>query len=281
MYKTACTLSREALLALSLIEKAMQRRTRDESTHGCRWQGAVGAMRHRWVYGGKGPCGSAAVRRASVCAVHETVRSDPAPNCSEAGADALSCQGQSHDEAPWRQGNTCTSPWLGGPLPLWWAALCLGNILLHMVTSPGAESPTSLGPARVQSFSCTGLVEMESSMSCKHWSPASHIMLGYTAPMSTSLEAKYSLLYGGEGRGGEGKGRRNEGRIGKKKRKRKRRRKKKNVWNLFFFLSLRSISHIQTREAVVMSRRQWAPWQLSWHHQSTWAGKTRAERTQE
>lgn len=118
MYKTACTLSREALLALSLIEKAMQRRTRDESTHGCRWQGAVGAMRHRWVYGGKGPCGSAAVRRASVCAVHETVRSDPAPNCSEAGADALSCQGQSHDKAPWRQGNTCTSPWLGGPLPL-------------------------------------------------------------------------------------------------------------------------------------------------------------------
>lgn len=55
----------------------------------------------------------------SVCAVPEVVRSDLTENCSEVEADALSCQGQSHDETLRRQEHTFASPlWLSlSPLP--------------------------------------------------------------------------------------------------------------------------------------------------------------------
>ena len=68
----------------------------------------VGALREGplWI-----SCNQAsAVYVLSVCAIIEMVRSDPTENCSEVGADALSCQGQSHDETPWRRGHTFTSP---------------------------------------------------------------------------------------------------------------------------------------------------------------------------
>lgn len=146
MYKIACPLSREMLLAPYLLKHTMpMSRIRDESTHGHRWHSPTWAMKHWWVYCGI-QRGSAAGRRGqryvfSLCAIPEMVRSDPTQNCSGAGADALSCQGQSHDETPRRRGHTFTSP-----LPLSLAkgacscppraALSLGDIVPHAVMSP-------------------------------------------------------------------------------------------------------------------------------------------------
>lgn len=100
---------------------------------------AVGALQEGplWI-----SCNQASVAYVlSVCAIIEMVRSDLTENCLEAGADALSCQGQSHDETPWRQGHTFTSPLSpslaeGTPLlPLHRAALKLRTIFLQMVMS--------------------------------------------------------------------------------------------------------------------------------------------------
>lgn len=146
MYKVACPLSREMLLALYLLKHTMLvSRIRDESTHGRRWHSPTWAMKHWWVYCGI-QRGSAAVGQGqryvlSLCAIPEMVRSDPTQNCSGARVDALSCQGQSHDETPWRRGHTFTSP-----LPLSLAegthslpprsALSLGDIVSHAMMSP-------------------------------------------------------------------------------------------------------------------------------------------------
>lgn len=71
----------------------------NEAVVGALWEGPL------WI-----SCNQASAAYVlSVCAVTEMVRSDPTENCSEVGADALSCQGQSHDETPWRQGHTFTS----------------------------------------------------------------------------------------------------------------------------------------------------------------------------
>lgn len=95
----------------------------------------------------EGPYVSAAFRRDSVCAVHETVRSDLTPNCSEAGADALSCQGQSHDEAPWCRGHTCTSPWLGDP-PFSDGLSCALGTFFSILQFPQEQSPQHLRDQR-------------------------------------------------------------------------------------------------------------------------------------
>lgn len=104
----------------------------NEASVGALWEGPL------WI-----SCNQASAAYVlSVCAIVEMVRSDPTENCSEVGADALSCQGQSHDETPWRQGHTFMSPQSlslaeGTPLspspPQ--AALTLRNIFLLMATS--------------------------------------------------------------------------------------------------------------------------------------------------
>lgn len=73
--------------------------TGSEASVGALWEGPL------WI-----SCNQArAAYVLSVRAIIEMVQSDPTENCSEVGADALSCQGQSHDETRWRQGHTFTS----------------------------------------------------------------------------------------------------------------------------------------------------------------------------
>lgn len=107
--------------------------------HSAGSEAAVGALREGplWI-----TCNQASEAYVlSVCAIIEMVRSDPTENCSEVAADALSCQGQSHDETLWRQGHTFTSPLSpflaegSPPLSPPRAALKLRTIFLQMVMS--------------------------------------------------------------------------------------------------------------------------------------------------
>lgn len=193
-YKPACILSREALLALSLIEQAMQSRTRDESTHGCRWQGAVGAMKHWWVHGGKALMSQLHsgvilfVLSMKQCGAtwHQIVLRQEQMHWAVRGRAMTRRRGAGDTPAHllgWE-----TPPSLMGCLVPWEHSSPYYNF-------PKSRVPNISGTSEGTNFS-TGLVEMESSMSCRHWPSASHIALRYTAPMSTSLKAKYSLLYG-------------------------------------------------------------------------------------
>lgn len=116
MYEITCTLSREMLLARYLVNQTMpasrikemkargaqmvRRSVGREAALGALWEGPL------WISWNQ----ASAAYVLSVCAVTEMVRSDLTENCSGVEADALSCQVQSHDETPWRQQHTFTSP---------------------------------------------------------------------------------------------------------------------------------------------------------------------------
>lgn len=105
-------------------------------------EASVGALREGplWI-----SCNQArAACVLSICAVIEMVQNDPTENCSEVRADALSCQGQSHDETRWRQGHTFMSPLSlslaeGIPCPPQ-AILKLDNNFPHTAMSPAMSS---------------------------------------------------------------------------------------------------------------------------------------------
>lgn len=139
MYEVTCTLSRERLLALYLVKQTMPAsRIKEMKVERGRWQRAAeGALREGplWISWNQ----ASAEYVLSVCAITEMVRSDLTENCSEVEADALSCQAQSHDETPRRQGTHLhVSPGaLPEPPPFSsWAALRLRDFFLCMVRSP-------------------------------------------------------------------------------------------------------------------------------------------------
>lgn len=115
MRNAACTLSREVLLALYLVTQAVPVSRIKEIKVLVGADGTGRAVRHRWGHCGKVLYGSVATRRVRrACFLFvlslKWCGATRRANCSEVGADALSCQGQSHDETPRRQAHTFTSP---------------------------------------------------------------------------------------------------------------------------------------------------------------------------